>query len=62
VRRRHHPTTPARATVLSFDNDAQATELDLRSSILGARVGSTEPDPSRRGSLGCVHIPAGLIL
>jgi hypothetical protein len=49
VRRRHHPTTPARATVLSFDNDAQATERDLGSSTLGARVGldlSAPPDPS----------------
>jgi hypothetical protein len=42
VRRRHQPTTPARATVLSFDNDAQATERDLRSSIRGARVGSID--------------------
>jgi hypothetical protein len=39
VRRRHHPTTRAGATVLSFAKDAQATERDLDSSILGARVG-----------------------
>jgi hypothetical protein len=42
VRRRHQPTTPAQASVLRFDNEAQATERNLRSSILGARVGSID--------------------
>ena len=53
VRRCHQPTAPARATVLSFDNDAQATERDLGSSILDPRVGSIHRprrDPPRRPS------------
>jgi hypothetical protein len=42
VRRRHHPTTPARARALRSDNDAQAIERDLRSSSRCARVGSID--------------------